>query len=139
MSRITFGSRELQKALQKYGDSIIDEVKRIVSETAYLIQANARALAAEDSGDLKKSIEVEIKDGGFTAVVTVGQNYAVWIEFGTGIYSTKGTGRKDPWVYYSDKLNRFVFTRGMPAQPFWFPAVDAGKRYYKKEMKKLGG
>lgn len=139
MSKITFGAKQLSAAIHKYGDAVVDDVKKIVSDTAYLIQANARSLAPEDSGDLRKSIEVEIKDGGFVAVVTVGAHYAIYVEFGTGIYAVNGDGREDPWVYYSDKLNQFVYTRGMTAQPFWFQAVDIGKRYYRKEMKKLGG
>lgn len=139
MANIRYGSRRLARAVQKFGDGILDEVRRIVAESARLIQSNARSLAPEDDGNLKKSIEVEILDGGLSAVVTVGAHYAIYVEYGTGIYAVNGDGRKDPWVYWSDKLGQFVYTRGMKAQPFWFPAVEIGRRYFHSEMRKVVG
>lgn len=32
---------------------------------------------------------------------------------------------QDGWVYYSDRLGRFVHTYGQPAQPFMYPAAMA--------------
>ena len=60
------------------------------------------------------------------------------MEFGTGIYSITGSGRKTPWVFYSDKLNRYVYTRGMQAQPFWIPTIEVASKYFQREMNKLG-
>ncbi|AND39046.1 HK97-gp10 family putative phage morphogenesis protein [Cytobacillus oceanisediminis] len=137
MANIRFGSRRLSRAVQRFGEGVIDEAKRIVVETAYMIQANARSLAPEDDGNLKKSIEVQIRDGGLTAVVTVGAHYAIYVEFGTGIYAVNGDGRQTPWTYYSDKLGRFVRTKGMRAQPFWFPAIEMGRRHFHTEMSRL--
>lgn len=139
MANIRYGSRRLSIAIKKYGDGIINDVKRVIAETARLIQSNAQAMAPVDDGDLRKSIEVDIRDGGFTAIVTVGAHYAIYVEYGTGIYAVNGDGRKTPWTYYSDKLGRFVRTRGMEAQPFWFPAVEIGRQYFHAEMKRLGG
>lgn len=136
--RIKLGNRALQNAARKYGEEIIEEVKRIVTETAYIIHGNAKALAPVDDGNLRDSIEVDIKDGGLLAIVRVTAHYAVYVEFGTGIYSVEGNGRKTPWTYWSDKLNRFVTTKGMRPQEFWMPSLDAGERYFRKEMRKLG-
>ena len=135
---IKFGSRSLSNALKKYGEEVEREVKRIIFHTAYRIHGEAISLAPYDEGNLKGSIEVEIVDGGLTAVVRVTANYAVWIEYGTGIYAVEGNGRKTPWTYYSTKLGRFVTTEGMKPQPFWHPAIDVGQRYFKSEMRKLG-
>ncbi|MGX2958043.1 HK97-gp10 family putative phage morphogenesis protein [Peribacillus sp. JNUCC 23] len=136
--RIKLGNRALQNAAKKYGEDIIDEVKRIVTETAAIIHGNAKALAPVDDGNLRDSIEMEILEDGLLAVVRVTASYAIYVEYGTGIYSSTGQGRTTPWTYWSDKLGRFVTTRGMRAQPFWDPAVDAGERYFRKEMRKLG-
>ncbi|MFP7199683.1 HK97 gp10 family phage protein [Lysinibacillus halotolerans] len=133
-----FGHKRLRKAVNRWSDEIIDDVKRIVTETAYILQTEARARAPEDSGYLRQSIEVDLMNNGLTAVVTVGADYAIYIEYGTGIYAVNGDGRKTPWVYYSDKYGEFVFTRGMKAQPFWFDAVETARKYFKKEMRKLG-
>lgn len=132
------GANKVRKALNRWGEAIEADVKRIVVETAYLLKAEAVARAPEDTGDLKRSIEVDILNDGLTAIVTVGVHYAIYIEFGTGIYAVKGNGRKTPWSYYSNKLDQWVTTRGMQAQPFWFPAIEIAQDYFKKEMRKLG-
>lgn len=138
MSVTRFGNRALSKALKKWGNQIEGEIKRIVMETATIIQTEARARAPVDSGYLRQSIEVEVFQSGLTAIVTVDADYAIYIEYGTGIYAKNGNGNKDGWVFYSEKHGEFVFTRGMEAQPFWAPAIEVGRQYFKKEMKKLG-
>lgn len=144
MSVIRFGHKAVRKALRKWGDDIIEEVKRIVVETALLIQTEARARVPEDTGNLWRKIEVEILNDGLTAKVNVGADYAIYVEFGTGIYAVKGNGRKTPWAYPNPKSDpidgeiEFIWTRGMKAQPFWFDAVETGRKYFKREMKKLG-
>lgn len=132
------GANKVRKALNRWGEAIEADVKRIVVETANLLKAEAVARAPEDTGDLKRSIEVDILNDGLTAIVTVGVHYAIYVEFGTGIYAVKGNGRKTPWSYYSNKLDQWVTTRGMQAQPFWFPAIEIAQDYFKKEMRKLG-
>jgi HK97 gp10 family phage protein len=135
---IKMGNKHMQKAIKKYGVSVLDEVKRIVSETAYIIHGNAQADAPVDDGNLRDSIEVEFLEGGLTAIVRVTASYSIFVEYGTGIYSSTGNGRTTPWTYYSDKLGRFVTTEGMRPQPFWHGAVDLGEKHFKEEMRKLG-
>lgn len=135
---IKFGNKELAVALFKYGERIEREAKRIVVDTAKLILSNAKALAPVDDGNLRDSIEMEILNDGLTAIVRVTASYAVYVEYGTGIYAVEGNGRKTPWTYYSTKLGRFVSTQGMRPQPYWNPSIDVGERYFKSEMRKLG-
>lgn len=132
------GNREMSRALNRYGDSVIRDVKRIIVETAQIILSNAKALAPVDDGNLRDSIEMEVLMGGLKAKVQVTAHYAIYVEFGTGIYAAEGDGRQTPWTYWSPKLNRFVTTRGMPPQPYWEPAIDAGQRYFDTEMGRLG-
>lgn len=131
MNRIT---RQMTRAVNSFSDRVHDQVKRIIAETAEIIAGQAVAAAPVDDGNLKNSIEVNYSHGGFKAKITVGASYAVYVEFGTGIYAEDGTGRKTPWVYFDEKLGRYVFTRGMRAQPFFFPAVEAGARYFERKM-----
>ena len=139
MSITQFGSSKLQRAIERWGNSVLDDAKRAVIDTAILIQSQARALAPVDTGYLRQSIEVEVLDGGLKAVVTVGAEWAIYVEYGTGIYSTKGGGNKDGWVYYNEKWGKFVFTRGQEAQPFWFPALKEGQKYWSKAVAAIGG
>nr|WP_162920115.1 HK97-gp10 family putative phage morphogenesis protein [Paenisporosarcina cavernae] len=136
--KVSFGHKALERALKRYGEDILEEVRRIIIETASIIRARAKLLAPVDDGNLRDSIEMEISSDGLSAVVKVTAHYAVYVEFGTGIYAVEGNGRKTPWTYYSEKLGRFVVTSGMRAQPYWFPAIDEGQRYFRSEMRKLG-
>lgn len=135
--RIRYGNADLARAVRRYGDQVEEKVKRIVVETAQIILSEAKARAPVDDGSLRDSIEMEVKDGGLLAIVRVTAHYAVYVEYGTGIYAVEGNGRQTPWTYYSEKLGRYVTTKGMRPQPFWDPAIDAGERYFKREMRRL--
>ncbi|RJR23639.1 HK97 gp10 family phage protein [Candidatus Microgenomates bacterium] len=136
--RIKYGNKGLERALKRFETGLIDDVREVIAKTATTIQSTATALAPVDEGNLKQSIDLTFSKDGLSAVVTVGAEYAIYVEYGTGVYSKDGRGRKTPWVYWSDKLNQYIVTRGMPAQPFWNPALDAGARQFAIGMKKTG-
>lgn len=140
MARITFSGWKLLRAAQRFEEGILEKVSDIVLETGRLIQTEAKALAPVDDGSLRDSIEMKMI-GKYNAVVTVGADHKIWVEFGTGIHAEGPGGsraKKIPWTYYSLKLGRYATTEGMKAQPFWGPAVDAGQAYFKTEMRRLG-
>lgn len=140
MARITYSGRQLMRAAQRFEEGLLDKVSDIVYETARLIQSQAKALAPVDDSGLKDSIEMRML-GKYNAEVTVGVHYAIWVEFGTGVYAEGPGGsraKKIPWSYYSEKLGHWVTTEGNRGQPFWGPAVDAGQDYFKSEMRRLG-
>ena len=122
----------IQRGLKQYKKKVLDEVRKGIANTAAKQMTNASSAAPVDTGNLKQSIDLDIKDGGFEATVTVGAHYGAYIEFGTGIYSTKGSkAKKIPWTYYSEDFG-WVTTYGMPAQPFWYPSLDITRRYFDK-------
>ncbi|WP_051575115.1 HK97-gp10 family putative phage morphogenesis protein [Sporolactobacillus terrae] len=137
-ARITYGDKGFELAVKQFEKQYINEVKKVVAETAELMVSQAKALAPVDLGNLRSSIDVAYSNDGLTAVISVGAEYAVYCEYGTGIYSTSGSGRKTPWVYWSDKLGRYVMTRGMRAQPFFTPAFESAAKYFNSAMNKLG-
>lgn len=123
--------RAVSKALREYEANMLKWAKRGVAETILIIYSEAVARAATDSGYLKESIDYKMFDGGLSGVVSVGADYAIYVEFGTGIYATRGSSaKKIPWVY-KNAWGEFVTTYGSPAQPFWLPAMDAGEAYFK--------
>jgi len=133
---ISVGFGDFTRAVDKFEKHLIREIKRVVAETAEMLVSQAKALAPVDDGNLKSSIDVTYAQGGLTAIVRVGAFYAIYLEVGTGIYSTEGNGRKDPWVYY--KNGRYYFTRGIRPQPFWNPSVEVAMKHFRDEMNKLG-
>ena len=120
----------LARALQTFSDKTIEQTKRGVAETAQLLNTEASSRAPVDEGNLKSSIQSEVN--GLKATVFVSAFYAVYVEYGTGVYASGPGGsraKKIPWTYYKD--GRFYTTYGMVAQPFWFPSLDIARKYFK--------
>ncbi|MBN6886243.1 HK97 gp10 family phage protein [Cytobacillus horneckiae] len=132
------GIRQFERTLDQFERDFINEVKRVVVETAEMIKSQAQALAPGDDGNLRQSIEIRYMNRGLSAEIIVGADYAIYVEYGTGIYAQEGNGRQTPWVYFSEKLGRYVYTRGMEAQPYWTPAIEAGSRHFENELNRLG-
>lgn len=126
------------KAVNNFEQTIIDGVKRVIVETAEMAAAQMKALAPVDESNLRKSIEVDYSPDGLRAKIIVGAEYGIYLEYGTGIYALDGNGRKDPWVYYSEKLGRYVYTRGIHAQPYFHPAMEQASDFFTREMNKIG-
>lgn len=84
-------------------------LKALVRRAAFAIEGNAKILAPVDTGFLRNSIQTEVIDD-LNAKVTVGAEYAVWVNFGT--------------------------TR-MPANPFFSQAVDTVIAGFGGQLKKV--
>jgi HK97 gp10 family phage protein len=137
MVKIGYG-HDISRTVSRFERRVIREIKRIVAETAEKIAAQARALAPVDLGNLRASIEVNYYKGGLAAEVRVTADYAIYVEYGVGIYAENGNGRKDGWAYFNERYGRWVFTRGFPPQPYWRPALEFGRKHFNSELRKLG-
>lgn len=91
-----------------------------------------------DTGNLRNSIthKVVLNDGDGEVYIGTNNEYASYVELGTGLYYPGG--RKTPWTYQDAKGN-WHMTHGQRAQPYLKPAVaDHGQTYrniIKDEMK----
>jgi phage protein, HK97 gp10 family len=140
-ARIIYGDKGFELAIKQFEKSYIDEVKKIVAETAELIASSAKANAPVDTGNLRDSIQVDYSGDGLTAVVHVDASYAVYLNYGTGIYAEGPGGssaKKIPWVYYSESLGRWVMTHGVRATHFWDDAVSDGSNHFSRALNRLG-
>ncbi|MGG0690707.1 bacteriophage HK97-gp10 putative tail-component [Bacillus altitudinis] len=73
-------AKQMAKTVEKFERKVIDRAKQIVTETAELIYSHAvinAPTAMIDGGNLKNSIEVEYRDEGLKAIITVGADYAI--------------------------------------------------------------
>lgn len=106
------GLEKLQRKLEH--NTKLEEVKRCVrlngSELNDLMQKNADFKKGYQTGTTKRSINLSIKDNGFTA-------------------------ESGPTTEYSEYLERG--TRYMEAQPFVRPSFDVQKEIFKKDIEKL--
>lgn len=144
-----FSKSSVQNAIDKlddYKNSLEDKTAKLVKAlTDYGYNAcvrNVLSLDVYDSGKLLNSIRTEIKDNGFTGMIVVDCDYAVFVEFGTGIvgknssyigkamnevgyscgggssYVVTADGRIG-WYYPTDD-GKYRFTEGMPSRPFMY-------------------
>lgn len=113
------GMEKLQKKLRKNVD--LNELKKIVKTNGAEMQAEAQRNAnfkghyegkkfVPPTGTLRRSIGLEITDGGMTAEVEPTAEYAPYVEFGT---------------------------RFMNAQPYLKPAFEKQSKQFRKDMNEL--
>lgn len=106
------GLEELQKKLKKNAN--MDDVKKVVrhngSQLQQKIQEKADFKKGYQTGTTKRSVGLEIKDGGLTAESGATTEYAEYLEFGT---------------------------RFMEAQPFVKPAMEEQSKKFESDLQKL--
>ncbi|MDG0843159.1 HK97 gp10 family phage protein [Staphylococcus equorum] len=135
MAKVKYGNWDLVAELEEYKRETEKWAKKGIAKTVNVIHNTAVSLAPVDEGFLKESINFEYKDSGLTGVIEVGASYAIYVEYGTGIYAVGPGGsraKKIPWAYQDPKTGKWYMTKGMQAQPFWGPAIDAGRETFKK-------
>lgn len=106
------GLEELEKKLK--ANATLEDVKRVIKQNGAELQKNMQSKAdftrGYATGTTKRSIGLEIKDGGFTAEVGPETEYAPYLEYGT---------------------------RFMEAQPFVRPALEEQTAQFKSDMDRL--
>lgn len=102
------GMEKLQVKLKK--NVQMNDVKRIVKNNGAALQEAAQRKVPVDTGTLKRSISLKIRDGGLTAEVEPTEEYAAYVEYGT---------------------------RYMNAQPYMRPSYTAQKEKFKSDLKKF--
>jgi HK97 gp10 family phage protein len=83
-----------------------------------------------DTGNLRNSISFRVDASNKEVFIGTNNEYAAYVELGTGKYKEGGGGRPDPWVYQDDNGN-WHHTHGQKAQPYLKPAVANHKQTYK--------
>ena len=129
---------------KSYKDEVLLAIKeaeqRALLIVGTLAKSEAILLAPVDSGKLRQSIDYQLEED--RVLVGSYSSYSIYVEKGTGVYAEDNNGRKTPWVYYDNKRNQYVYTKGSKPQPFIMPAVTKNKKeivkVFEKELMKLG-
>lgn len=120
MKQITVNQFELM--IDKIADP---DLKKGLARAASLLEKRAKQNAPVGSGELRRSIYSEVDDT--TVYVGSDLEYAPYVEFGTGLFSSLGNGRQDvPWRY-QDAQGEWHTTYGMEPQPYLHPALEESK------------
>lgn len=141
--KINIDTSNLNKAIQQiqnFTENKVNGIKAVISESTMAIEGGAitRAPVSEiDGGNLKNSINSQIIDNGLTGEISASAAYSLYVEFGTGIHATGDKpGRTTPWVYFDEKINKFVFTRGMKPMPFLVPSWEEERPIYLRNLER---
>lgn len=102
------GFDKLEAKLKRNMD--LGAVRTVVRKNGADLQEKAQKNAPVDSGNLKRSIGLDITDNGLTAEVEPAADYAAYVEYGT---------------------------RFMEAQPYLKPAYDEQKKKFVKDLNEL--
>ncbi len=123
--------------VRSYKFERLDRVKRAVNRTAARVERGAKRRAPVDDGRLRSSIHMRPFRGS-DYDIEVGTNvfYAVYQEYGTGIYAVNGNGRKTPWSFVHPKTGElWVNFRGAKPQPFLMPAFEDARPDFVNELR----
>lgn len=134
--KITDNSPEVLAALQEQIEAALEAVgNQAVSHSKSIVTSESRI----DSGDLRNSISHKVIGDEKTVYVGTNQDYAIYNEYGTGIYADGG-GRQSPWSY-KDKRGNWHRTRGMKPIHFIRDSIAKHLDEFKKiiEMYLRGG
>lgn len=117
---------KLQNKIDKLNKLILDDA---LEEACILVENDAKRLCPVDTGQLRSSITHEIEDN--IGVVGTNVMYAPYIEYGTGLFSSLGTGRQERWSY-QDAKGEWHSTIGQRPQPFLHPALEQNRKKVKE-------
>lgn len=99
------------------------KIKKALEECGLIAEGYAKGLCPVDTGALRNSISHKVVDEAKETACYIGTNqeYAPYVEFGTGQYYSGG--RRTPWVFKDSKGN-WHRTTGQKAQPYIRPSVS---------------
>lgn len=100
------------------------KVNAALGKCCAIVERSAKEKAPKGTGELRRSITSEVKDG--VGIVYTPLEYAPYVEYGTGLFAEE-SGRQDvPWCYQDDEGNWHT-TSGQHPQPFMRPALNENR------------
>ena len=125
-------------AIIEHFDKIADvrNLESALNKACALVEASAKQKAPKDTGALRRSIESKVDVNGNDVVGTVFTplEYSQYVEYGTGLFSTKGGRKNVPWKYQDDN-GVWHSTKGQHPQPFMKPSLDENREKIKEILR----
>ena len=122
--QFTDNSKEVLEAMRQ-------AAVRALEKCGLVAERYAKKLCPVDTGNLRNSITHEVVEDENAVYIGTNNEYAAYVELGTGIYAEGGGGRPTPWVY-QDANGNWHYTHGQKPQPFLKPAVADHANEYRK-------
>lgn len=141
------GIKGVDRLTQRFNNVANMELKDAMNKATQLVHGQAKALAPADTGLLRESIHMQVKEkgDGLEGRVYTNVEYAPYVEFGTGVtgngtypYKVKGLTlvyKNKGWAYYDEDKGEWIYTKGQIAQPYMYPALNMHKKTIKRIFK----
>ena len=117
-----------QSAIKEATENGLDALALYIRDQAV---RNIASTHLVDTGNLISHISYRVDVPNKKASVGTNVEYAIYTEFGTGIYAENGLGRKTPW-FYTDSKGVTHFTRGMKPRRWLRDAFERNHEQMKK-------
>lgn len=85
MAKVKYGNWELVKELEEFEKETIRWAKKGIAKTTTIIHNSIVSNMPVDTGYLRESVSIDFKKGGLTGVINIGSEYAVYVNYGTGV------------------------------------------------------
>ena len=104
-------------------EAFTDGCNRALERCGLQAEGYAKDLAPVATGNLRNNINHKVDEAQKIAYVGTDVEYAAYVEFGTGAYSSTGGGTpKKHWVYMGDD-GEWHIGKPMKPQPYLKPAI----------------
>lgn len=113
--KVEFDAKGLKVKLDKMVNE--DKIKSALLQGALAIEKDAKLNCPVDTGNLRRSIETSVEDGGMTVRVGTPVEYAPYVEYG----HRQEVGRFVP------QIGKRLVNEYVPAQPFLAPAFEKNR------------
>ena len=145
MAHVTI--KGVDRLTQRFNKIATMELIGAVNKATQLVHGQAKALAPADTGLLRESIHMQVKDTGKAVEGRVYTNteYAAYVEFGTGVkgngtypYQVEGLSleyKNKGWAYFDEDKGEWIYTKGQKAQPYMYPALKQNEKTIKQILK----
>ena len=136
---IKIDSSDLNKfsvILRELPDEIKDDVRKVVKNSAFNIERNAKSSVNVKTGHLRRSISTKMGDMEAT-IHTSNLKYAPMVEFGTKPHIIRAKNKKALYWKGASHPVKQVSHPGSKAKPYLIPAFEKEKDQFLEKLKEV--
>ena len=136
---IKIDSSDLNKfsvILRELPDEIKDDIRKVVKNSAFNIERNAKSSASVKTGHLRRSISTKMGDMEAT-IHTSNLKYAPMVEFGTRPHIIRAKNKKALYWKGASHPVKQVSHPGSKAKPYLIPAFEKEKDQFLEKLKEV--
>ena len=120
----------------KLSNEVEEDVKKVVKNSAFNIERNAKSSASVKTGHLRRSISTKIGDMEAT-IHTSNLKYAPMVEFGTRPHIIRAKNKKALYWKGATHPVKQVNHPGSKAKPYLIPAFEKEKDQFLEKLKEV--